>query len=187
MLPRRFGALLAALGAVGTGMAYGAAAEPPTREQKLAAQLTLERADHREDVTRVSRRARRLSRQLRAYRAGATPFDEDDTRTAARLVAAVVGWPEAGALRVAECESELKPWARNPKALSGSRATGSWQPLYNADARRSSTWHSTDVGRALPTIGDALNPYVNAFVAARVWQRNARTFREWKDFCAGLG
>lgn len=179
---------VAAIAALAGMVTFGDAADPgSSREERLAHQLVLERADHRSDVTRVSRRARAFSRQLRAYRAGATPFDEDDTRTAARLMAVLAGWPEQGAIRVAECESHLQPWARNPKALSGSRATGSWQPLYNSDARRSSTWHTTKVGRALPTLADALNPYVNAAVAAEVWRQYGGSFVNWEDVCANRG
>lgn len=118
------------------------------------------------------RQARAEIRRLRAL--PPSPFTETDTRTAAALVGVVLGWPVDGALRVARCESLHRPDAWNPTALGGSHASGSWQVLYP------STWRSTDVGRAIDA---PFNPYVNAFAAARVWQRQGDSFAEWKDVC----
>ena len=136
------------------------------------------------DQLRAERRTSdRLRRELARSRArGATGFSEADTRTAARLVATVIGWPEAGALRVAWCESHHQPWARNSTALSnGDHATGSWQVAYPG------TWLSTLVGRAFPAEASARNPYVNAFAAAEVWRRHRGSFTEWNDVCARQG
>jgi hypothetical protein len=151
---------------------------PTVTADQLRAQLARERSHHRTQLVRLSRENRRLRSRP------PSPFTEKDTRIAAELVGLVGGWPVHGALAVAWCESHHQPYARNRTALSGSHATGAWQLLYDAAGRRSSTWHTTDVGRAIdaPT-----NPYVNAWVAYRVWQRNSNSFREWNDICARQG
>lgn len=173
--------------AVAAAVALGGEAQPdpapaPRVEavtpQMLRAQLTRERRANRATIVRLARENRRLRHRP------PSPFTEADTRLAARLVGVVLGWPVDGALRVAQCESHHQPGARNRTALSGSHASGSWQVLYDAGGRRSSTWHTTDVGRAIDA---PFNPYVNAFVAARVWQRNSNSFREWNDVCARQG
>lgn len=184
----RIAALLAGLAlAIGAAMALGGQAEPTPAPTPPVAEV-VPRAKFIRAVSgwrREREHSTRLRAEIRRLRAlPPSPFTEADTRIAARLVGLIGGWPVAGALRVAWCESHHQPDARNPVDLSGSHASGSWQVLYDAGGRRSSTWHSTDVGRAIDA---PFNPYVNAFVAFRVWQRHGGSFVEWNDVCAGMG
>jgi hypothetical protein len=171
--------------AVATPTIIGSEAEPtptPTVAEVTPAalrhQLAKERRANRATIVKLARENRRLRSRP------PSPFTTEDTRIAAELVGLIGGWPVQGALRVARCESHHQPYARNTTALSGSNPSGAWQVLYDAGGRRSSTWHTTDVGRAIDA---PFNPYVNAWVAYRVWQRNSNTFREWNDVCAGMG
>lgn len=153
---------------------------PADPADALRAQLHRERRAHAAERRRLARKVRRTSVELRRIRAGGTAFTVEDTFLAARLVAVIGGWPEAGALRVARCESHYQPWAQNAEALGGSHATGSWQVLWP------STWRSTPVGRAFPSEAAARNPYLNAFAAFEVYRRHG-SFVEWADVCGSQG
>ena len=188
------GVRIVAVLAIVLGLGYGAAAlNVSAGPSRAFAEVEGSRSPSVETKLRAALRASReenekLRRQvfLRTDRGGWDVYE------AAELSQRVFGWPVAGATRVAFCESRHVEHAQNPIKLSGAGASGWWQVLFAADGRRSSTWHSTRVGKVFP--GDwAIGP-INALVAGEVWDRadgvlgNRRgSFWEWKDVCAGLG
>lgn len=80
---------------------------------------------------------------------------------AAQLAARAVGVDAGAMIRVADCESHLDPWARNPS----SGAAGPWQFL-------PSTWQATPFARWPVT-----NPFAQALAVALIVRREG--WRQW--------
>ena len=72
------------------------------------------------------------------------------------------------ALRVAECESSLNPYARNSISVGGSYAMGLFQVLYP------STWDTTSQARQSP-----YNIVANTKAAYDVFRASGYTWRQW--------
>lgn len=84
------------------------------------------------------------------------------------LISQVFGAYAGGALRVAQCESGLNPYAVNPIYIGNSRATGLFQILYP------STWVGTSQAGASP-----YDPIANARAAYEIFVRDGYSWREW--------
>jgi hypothetical protein len=109
-----------------------------------------------------ARRAIRWQRHARALLARhVRRVHEPTVRDAAELAARAVGVDAGAMLRVAECESHLDPWARNPS----SGAAGPWQFL-------PSTWAATPFRRWSPT-----NPVAAALATALIVREQG--WRQW--------
>lgn len=83
-------------------------------------------------------------------------------------IRAVFG-PYAGqALRVAACESDYNPNARNPTPVGGAHAAGVFQIL------DSSTWYTTSYRGYSP-----YNAWANIHAAYQIFHRDGNSWREW--------
>jgi hypothetical protein len=85
------------------------------------------------------------------------------------IINQVFGRHAPSALRIAQCESSMNPYAVNPIMIGNSRAHGLFQILYP------STWSSTSQRAASP-----LDPYANARAAYEIFARDGFSWREWE-------
>ena len=84
------------------------------------------------------------------------------------IITQVFGPYASGAIRVAQCESGLNPYAVNPAYIGGSRASGVFQILYP------STWYGTSQAGASP-----YDAYANVRAAHDIFVRDGYSWREW--------
>jgi hypothetical protein len=86
----------------------------------------------------------------------------------AGIINQVFGPYAPGALRVAQCESGLNPYAINSMYIGNSRASGVFQILYP------STWYGTSQAGASP-----YDAYANVRAAHDIFVRDGYSWREW--------
>jgi hypothetical protein len=86
----------------------------------------------------------------------------------AGIINQVFGPYASGAIRVAQCESGLNPYAVNSMSIGNSRAVGVFQILYP------STWYGTSQAGASPYDASA-----NVRAAHDIFVRDGYSWREW--------
>lgn len=156
------------LGSFATEQTAVANIAPQSEADKLREQLAKERA------------AWHAERRKLVMRAEAKMPTE---QLALQLAHATFGVPINGLKVLAQCESNRTADAQNKTALSGSRASGYTQILYNPRGIKSSTWHQTPYAKLSP-----FDLTTNAMAAGWIWRRNDGKshpgFGEWRDICA---
>lgn len=144
--------------------------EPLTEADQLRKQLVHERAKWHAEKRRLVVRAN---------------AKQPTIEMALELANATYGVPINGLRALGRCESNETPSAQNKTALSGSRASGYSQILYNPRGIASSTWHTTPYARLSP-----FDITANVLAAGYIWFRNDNKsrpgFGEWRDRCTRI-